>query len=160
MDMSSMFDSASSFNRDILHWETYSVTNMSSMFYGATSFNVDISQWDTSSVTSMSQMFYDATSFNTDMSQWDTSSVTSMSLMFYDARSFNGDISQWDTSSLRKMNNEEDCKDTFFDTKCVRNFCGLQECKQYTSSSHWVYMSDALLLSNDFESSVIQALAI
>ena len=40
--MSSMFEDAINFNKDLRIWNTSNVTDMSSMFEGATSFNQNI----------------------------------------------------------------------------------------------------------------------
>ena len=45
-------------------------------YNGTESFNTDISHWDTSTVTDMSFMFFDADGFNRTIGDWDTSSVT------------------------------------------------------------------------------------
>ena len=102
-NMDSMFYAAAAFNRDIGNWNTSKVTNMSSMFYAATAFNRDIGNWDTSKVTNMSSMFYAATAFNRDIGNWNTSKVTNMSSMFHTAAAFNQDIGNWDTSSVAFM---------------------------------------------------------
>ena len=52
-------------------------------YSGTTTFNSDISHWDTSSVTDMNNMFDFAINFNQAIGNWDTSSVTDMSSMFY-----------------------------------------------------------------------------
>ena len=102
--MSSMFNGADVFNRDLSTWDTSSVTDMSSMFNRAFAFNGDLSTWDTSSVTDMSSMFNHALTFNSDISEWNTSNVKDMNHMFNRATAFNGDISEWDTSNVKDMN--------------------------------------------------------
>ena len=105
IDMSNLFrvgtdySGTTSFNGDISHWDTSSVTDMSNMFDRASAFNGDIGNWDTSSVTDMSNMFDRASAFNGDIGNWDTSSVTDMSNMFDSASNFNRDIGGWDTGS-------------------------------------------------------------
>ncbi|NME70896.1 BspA family leucine-rich repeat surface protein [Flammeovirga aprica] len=103
IDMSSMFNGATSINADLSTWDVSSVIDMSSMFNGATSVNADLNTWDVSSVTDMSYMFDRASSFNGDLSTWDVSSVKNMTSMFYRATSFNGDLSSWDVSSVEWM---------------------------------------------------------
>ena len=103
MDMSSMFNGATSFNQDIGDWNVSSVTDMSFMFSGATVFNQDIGDWNVSGVTNMESMF-SATSFNQDIGDWSVDSVTNMNYMFNSATSFNQDIGDWNVSSVTSMN--------------------------------------------------------
>ena len=88
-NMSSTFNSASSFNGDISHWDTSNVTDMHYMFGGATSFNQDISSWNTSSVLYMTDMFNGATSFNQDLSGW------CVPLINTSPNAFNSGASNW-----------------------------------------------------------------
>ena len=118
-DMSSMFQGATSFNKDISNWNVSNVSDMSKMFasrsnfsnyitiggsnYKKTIFNQDISNWDVSNVINMYAMFGGAESFNQDISNWDVSNVINMSYMFNMARVFNQDIGNWDVSNVTDM---------------------------------------------------------
>ena len=97
------FSGTTSFNGDISHWDTSSVTDMYEMFREAQSFNQDISNWDTGNVTNMEGMFRHARDFNQDIGSWDTSSVANTYAMFDSAANFNQNISSWDTSSVTDM---------------------------------------------------------
>lgn len=76
------------------------VSNMSFLFYSDATFNKDISNWDVSNVINMSSMFTFANSFNQNISGWNVSKVTNMDYMFYDTSSFNQDLSSWDVSKV------------------------------------------------------------
>ena len=81
-DMTDLFKSTS-FNSDIGHWDTSSVTVSHGMFEGNTSFNQDISSWNTAALVDSSYMFSGATAFNQNYtSSWNTSAVTDNSYMF------------------------------------------------------------------------------
>ena len=54
--MSSMFEGASSFNKDISGWDVTRVTDMSSMFESAKAFNRDISNWERGGVADSSTL--------------------------------------------------------------------------------------------------------
>ena len=98
-DLSSMFESASSFGTDteldISGWDTSMVTDMSYMFAYTTNFDSDISKWDVSKVTSMESMFDGASIFDSEISGWEVSNVTNMDFLFNDAPYFNHDLSKW-----------------------------------------------------------------
>ena len=103
--ISSLFQSATSFNKDIRDWNTSSVTSMHGVFKNATSFNQDIGNWDTSRVTDMDDMFFKASSFNQAIGNWNTSSLNNTDHMFFQASLFDQDISSWDTSRVTDMSN-------------------------------------------------------
>ena len=105
LDMSSMFNGATSFNGDLSSWGVSSVTDTSYMFSGATSFNGDLSSWDVSSVTDMEGMFNGATSFDQPLSSWDVSRVTNMRNTFFSATSFDRPLNDWDVSRVTDMVN-------------------------------------------------------
>ena len=118
------------FNADINHWDTSSVTNMHSIFRRVTAFNQDISDWNISSVTGISYMF-SSTNFNQDISNWDTSSVLYMDSMFNSASDFNQDIGGWTTSSVIDIGNMFSNATAFnqdigsWDTSSVTNMSGV-----------------------------------
>ena len=102
-NMRYMFSNVTNFNRDIGNWDTSNVIYMDFMFSNATDFNQDIGGWTTTSVVNMRYMFNSAEDFNQNIGEWDISSVTNTYAMFLDASDFNQDISSWDTSSIITM---------------------------------------------------------
>lgn len=106
VNMTAMFQNATSFDQPIGSWNTSAVTTIQSIFSGATQFNQPLntsgSSWNVSAVTNMAQTFNGASLFNQNLELWDTSSVTSMFGMFQNT-SFNGDITTWNTSSVTDM---------------------------------------------------------
>jgi surface protein len=103
-DMSQLFFNASSFNKNINHWDTSSVTNFLAMFKEADSFNQPLYNWDVSNVTNMAQLFFDSSSFNQHLNNWDVSNVTNMSELFRGAHAFNKPLYNWDVSNVTNMN--------------------------------------------------------
>ena len=97
------YSGTTTFNGDISHWDTSSVTDMFAMFLGASTFNQDIGNWDTSKVTNMQFTFDGASAFNQDIGSWDTSTVNNMRYMFRNASAFNQNIGNWDTSNVTNM---------------------------------------------------------
>jgi surface protein len=103
VSLNSMFQSATSLNADLNHWDVSNVTSMNGMFAGASVFNGDISGWDVRNVADMGSMFATTDAFNRDLSGWDVSEVTNMLAMFSRANAFNGDISGWNVSKAENM---------------------------------------------------------
>ena len=102
-NMSSLFQSATTFNQTIASWDTSNVTNMTTMFSSASAFNQPIGSWNTAKVTDMNTMFY-ASAFNQSISNWNTANVTNMLFMFYTATAFNQPIGSWNTAKVTDMN--------------------------------------------------------
>lgn len=98
-----MFQSCSSLNSDLNHWNVSTITDMSDMFSFATSFDGDISSWNVSNVTTMHSMFFGATAFNQDISGWNVGNVTTMRQMFRLAENFNIAIGGWNVGSVTDM---------------------------------------------------------
>ena len=105
INMSHMFEGASSFNQDLHNWDVSNVRYMNGMFKGASSFDQDLSNWDVSSVTDMQYMFANASNFNSDISGWNVSSVTNMVGMFLGGSNFDQDLSNWLISGVTSMDN-------------------------------------------------------
>lgn len=101
--MYGMFNSCSSFNGAIGHWNTSQVTNMSLVFAGASSFNQPLNNWNTSQVTNMQHMFATAATFDQSLNNWNTSQVTNMRGMFGGATAFNQSLNNWNTSQVTSM---------------------------------------------------------
>jgi surface protein len=111
IDMTSMFQSAVSFNQPLNNWNTVVVTSMDLMFRGCTAFNNGLASgvagtltWNTSSVTTMASTFMQASSFNQNIGAWNVSKVVRFDIgdftgMFLSATSFNNggspDINNW-----------------------------------------------------------------
>ena len=85
---------------------TTGIVNMGGLFSNNSSFNADISHWDTSSVTTMQRMFYNANVFNQDIGDWNTSKVTNMEQMFAvdnaGSQVFNQDLNGWCVSQFNE----------------------------------------------------------
>uniref|UniRef100_UPI000F8C7205 BspA family leucine-rich repeat surface protein n=1 Tax=Flagellimonas beolgyonensis TaxID=864064 RepID=UPI000F8C7205 len=79
-NMSGMFAWAISFDQDLSGWadKLGNVIDMSSMFEGATSINGAIGNWDVSNVADMSNMFSGASSFDQSLASWEIGNVTNM----------------------------------------------------------------------------------
>jgi surface protein len=103
IDVSHMFNNATSFNSNIGGWNVANITNMDYVFYYAKSFNNDIGSWDVSNVTSMDYMFGYAHSFDQDIGGWNVGNVKSMKGMFSGTTHFNRDIGDWDVANVRDM---------------------------------------------------------
>jgi len=102
-DVSSIFNSATSFNQDISIWDTSNITNMYGMFAQAYAFNQNIGNWNTANVTDMNSMFSNATAFNHNIGNWNTANVTNMSYMFANASAFNQNIGSWNITKVTDM---------------------------------------------------------
>ena len=105
INMTQMFDSATSFNQSINHWDVSNIQNMFGLFSGCTSFNQPLNSWDVSSVVNMSAMFDSATSFNKPLNSWVVSAVTNMSFMFRGSTAFNQPLNSWNVSVVTDMSN-------------------------------------------------------
>ena len=117
--MDAMFQSATTFNKNLSGWNTSKVSIMSSVFSSASVFNNgDASgannqplNWITDNVNTMSNMFVNAIAFNqpinTNGPYWNTGKVTTMFQMFAKSTGgmlFNQPIGNWDTGNVTTMN--------------------------------------------------------
>ena len=109
VNMASMFQSASNFNRDVSNWNMTKVIDTSSMFYQARDFNQPLANWERSTlgnistlanVTNMQSMFQGIFLFNQPIGNWNVSGVTTMLQMFNFTIAFNQDISSWNVGKV------------------------------------------------------------
>ena len=113
VSLTSMFQSASAFNRDISSWSIIKATSTSSMFAFASAFNQNIGNWNVSNITNFQSMFQGASAFNnngsSDINNWtiNTTSTPSanvnMQSMFSTTGSFNQPLNSWNTSEVINM---------------------------------------------------------
>ena len=107
VSISSMFRSASKFNRNISNWNVSKVTSTSTMFFGASAFNQPLANWERSTVgnvstignmTNLYAMFQGASAFNQNIGNWNVTKVTQFAQMFQGS-GFNNegspDINNW-----------------------------------------------------------------
>lgn len=105
VNMSSMFSSATIFNRNIGSWNVSKVTTFANMFALARDFNnggsPSINNWsiNTASPVPMNSMFYQAYSFNQPIENWNVTSVNTMQQMFSLALAFNQPLANWERST-------------------------------------------------------------
>jgi len=111
VSISSMFQSASAFNRDISSWSVSKATSTSGMFAFASAFNQNIGNWNVSNITNFQSMFQGASAFNnngsSDIDNWDINTAPSanvnMQSMFSTTGSFNQPLNSWNTSEVINM---------------------------------------------------------
>lgn len=85
-DMSALFmESKRSDFSGIESWDVSNVKDMSSMFQDAENFNKNIGSWNVSNVENMNIMFYHASNFNQDISSWHISHYLNTLNMFNDS---------------------------------------------------------------------------
>lgn len=116
------FMGATTFNGDVIQWNTVAATHMQRMFKGAVAFNQDISSksgniWDVTGVIDFSEMFsadisdfsvlytptYVPMIFNQDISNWVMNSAGNTSKMFAGCESFDQDLGNWLTMNITNM---------------------------------------------------------
>uniref|UniRef100_UPI000A7E9EA8 BspA family leucine-rich repeat surface protein n=1 Tax=Tenacibaculum agarivorans TaxID=1908389 RepID=UPI000A7E9EA8 len=102
-DCSSMFKNAISFNQPLDGWSSNigGVENLSSMFEGAISFNQNIDNWFVTIAKDVSSMFKNATSFNQPLNSWSVVGFRDTTSMFEGAVNFNQDLSSWRLSLVQ-----------------------------------------------------------
>jgi len=110
VNMESMFQSATAFDRNIGDWNMTKVVNTSSMFYFARDFNQPLANWERigstlANVTNMQSMFQNIFVFNQPIGNWNVSGVTNMYQMFNFTTAFNQDISSWNVGKVTTFQN-------------------------------------------------------
>jgi len=94
--MSNMFVSSIAFNQPLNNWNTSAVIDMTSMFNGASTFNNGLASgvagnmlWDTSTVGTTNSMFINATSFNQNLGSLNLPVCVDFTSMFQGANKYN-----------------------------------------------------------------------
>ena len=103
VNVSYMFSSAYTFNRNISSWSISKATSTSFMFFGAVAFNQPLSNWERvgstiGNITNMGAMFQGASAFNQNIGNWNVTKVTQFAQMFQGSGFNNGgspDIDNW-----------------------------------------------------------------
>lgn len=97
------FQSCTSLNADINHWDMSRATSLKQMFAFCPNFNSPLNLWDVSGVNSLYYLFRGCSRFNQDINSWDTRKVTNMYALFYGASVFNKSLSNWRVDKVTTM---------------------------------------------------------
>ena len=92
-----------SFNQPLDNWDVSNVRDMQAMFQNNSSFNQPIAMWNVGNVETFSDMFKYAINFNQPLGDWNTTNATDMRNMFSNATSFNQNIDTWDVGNVEDM---------------------------------------------------------
>jgi surface protein len=144
INLSNMFQNASSFNQDISGWNVSSVTYMSAMFQLASVFNQNISGWNVSKVRTMENMFDRALAFNQDLSGWNVSAVFSIYAIFDNSAlsitNYNNILNGWSNLSQGVHTGLE-----FYGRGLVYSAAGLAGHNSLSNDKGWIFSADAYI---------------
>jgi len=110
--MLDMFKGCTSFNGNVLGWNTSTITIMQSLFNGCTSFNKNVGGLNVSACADFNSMFLGATLFNnggsSDINNWTLKTTLGANISIanmFRSTAFNQPLNNWNTSEVTLMNN-------------------------------------------------------